>query len=230
LASALDRGDSPGWLDVFLAGREKNTLWENDGKGNFREVLRFGGSISYKCPTGVSDIQVMDLNHDGRQDLCLTYGQADPLYHFNRGFRSFAEEGELRLRGTRDTPNMPRLGQRAVAVADFNGDGSNDLAVLFVNGDLYCYFNDRMSMPGVRLRLAPGTTGPVTASCWIGEKSDHCVGSISVPGRSPAAYLALRAPGECKIRYRLPGQAPQEKTVMVEDGPKDVILAAPTGK
>lgn len=193
-------------------------------------MLRFGGSISYKCPTGVSDIQVMDLNHDGRQDLCLTYGQADPLYHFNRGFRSFAEEGELRLRGTRDTPNMPRLGQRAVAVADFNGDGSNDLAVLFVNGDLYCYFNDRMSMPGVRLRLAPGTTGPVTASCWIGEKSDHCVGSISVPGRSPAAYLALRAPGECKIRYRLPGQAPQEKTVMVEDGPKDVILAAPTGK
>jgi len=229
LAAVGDFGQN-GWLDVFLAGREKNTLWENDGRGNFREVFRFGGSLSYKCPAGASDVQVMDLNHDGRQDICLTYEQSDLLYHFNRGFRAFGEEGELRLPGIQTTPGGPRLGQKAAATADFNGDGSNDLAVLFTNGDLYCYFNDRMSMPGVRLRLAPGATGPVTASCWSGEKFTTCTGTLPVPGHSPATYLGIRAPGECKIRYRLPGQGEQEKKVMVEDGPKEVLLAPPAGK
>ena len=151
--AALGDFAEKGRLDVFLAGQEKNTLWENDGKGKFREVLRFGGSLSYKCPAGASDVQVMDLNHDGRHDLCLAYEQSDLHYHFNRGFRSFAEEGELRLPGTQANAGQPRLGQKAVAAADFNGDGSLDLAVLLTNGDLVCCFNDKMGVPGVRLRL-----------------------------------------------------------------------------
>jgi len=213
-----------GLLDIFLAGREKNTLWENDGQGGFREVLRYGGSISYKCPAGASDIQVMDLNHDGRQDLCLAYERNDLLYHFNRGFRSFGEEGELRLPGTQTNPGEPRLWPRAVACADFNADGSGDLAVILTNGDLYCYFNDKMNMPGVRLRLAPGVTGPVTASCWIDEKFLTCTGALPVEGHWPAAQLSTRTPGECKIKYRLPGRPEEEQKVTVENGPKDVIL------
>ncbi|MGA2033843.1 MAG: VCBS repeat-containing protein [Thermoguttaceae bacterium] len=215
-----------GRLDIFLAGQQKNTLWESDGKGGFREVGRFGGSISYKCPPGASAVQVMDLNHDGRQDLCLAYEQNDLLYHFNRGFRSFAEEGELRLPGTQTNPSEPPLGQKAVACADFNADGSNDLAVLLTNGDLYCYFNDQAGVPGVRLRLPPGVTGPVTASCWTGEKFLTCAGTLPVPGHSPATYLSTRTAGECKIRYRLPGGPEVVKTVTVEDAPKDVVLDA----
>ena len=99
-----------GRLGVFLAGQEKNTLWESDGKGRFRDVCGFSGSISYKCPPGASAVQVMDLNHDGRQDLCLAYEQNDLLYHFNRGFRSFAEEGELRLPGTQTNPGAAAPG------------------------------------------------------------------------------------------------------------------------
>jgi hypothetical protein len=219
-----------GRLDIFLAGREKNTLWENGGKQGFRDVFRYGGSISYKCPPGASAVQVMDLNHDGRQDLCLAYEQNDLLYHFNRGFRSFAEEGELRLPGTQTNPGEPRLGQKAVACADFNADGSNDLAVLLTNGDLHCYFNDQMSMPGLRLRLAPRVTGPVTASCWTDAEFPACTGTLPVSGHSPAAYIGVRSPGKYKIRYRLPGGPEQVKTVTVEDGPKDVVLDAVSDK
>lgn len=229
LAAAGDFAQN-GRLDIFLAGKQKNTLWENNGKDGFREVLRFGGSISYKCPPGASAVQVMDLNHDGRQDLCLAYEQSDLLYHFNRGFRSFGEEGELRLPGTQADPNGLRLGQRAVACADFNADGSNDLAVLFTNGDLYCCFNEQVGLPGVRLRLAPGVTGPVTASCWTGESFLNCTGTLPVPGHSPAAYLSARAAGQCKIRYRLPGGPEQVKTVTVEDVPKDMVLDAVSDK
>lgn len=229
LAAAGDFAQN-GRLDIFLAGKQKNTLWENNGKDGFREVLRFGGSISYKCPPGASAVQVMDLNHDGRQDLCLAYEQSDLLYHFNRGFRSFGEEGELRLPGTQADPNGLRLGQRAVACADFNADGSNDLAVLFTNGDLYCCFNEQVGLPGVRLRLAPGVTGPVTASCWTGESFLNCTGTLPVPGHSPAAYLSARAAGQCKIRYRLPGGPEQVKTVTVEDAPKDMVLDAVSDK
>jgi hypothetical protein len=219
-----------GMLDVFLAGQDRNTLWQNEGKCKFTEVFRYGGSISYKCPAGANDAQAVDLNHDGRLDLCLVYDQADLLYHFNRGFRSFGEEGELRLPGTQTAPGQPRLGQKALVAADFNGDGSVDLAVALTNGDLVCYFNDKLAVPGVRLRLPQGTAGPVTASCWIGDECAICAGSLPVAGHSPATYLSTRVPGACKIRYRLPGGAEQVRSVTVEDGAREVVLGAVPSK
>jgi hypothetical protein len=222
--AAVGDFDQDGLLDIFLAGQEKNTLWENEGKGNFREVLRYSGSPSYKCPVGACGAQAMDLNHDGRTDICLIYEQNDLLYHFNRGFRSFASEAEVRLPGTQTNPGGLRVGQRAIAAADFNGDGSCDLAVLLTNGDLVCCFNEMMGVPGVRLRLAQGMTGPVTVSCWVGDDYSFCSGVVSVPGHSPAAFISTRNPGECRIKYRLPGGTEQVKTVVVEDGPKEVVL------
>ena len=174
--AAVGDFDQDGLLDIFLAGQEKNTLWENDGKGNFREVLRYSGSPGYKCPVGACGVQALDLNHDGRTDLCLIYEQDDLLYHFNRGFRTFASEAEVRLPGAQTNPGEPRVGQRAIAAADFNGDGSCDLAVLLTNGDLICCFNEMTGVPGVRLRLARGMTGPVTVSCWVGDDYSFCSG------------------------------------------------------
>ncbi len=222
--------DENGSLDIFLVGPERNSLWENDGKANFKEVFRYSGSMSYKCPAGATDVKAMDLNHDGRQDLCLVYAGSDILYHWNRGFRAFGEEGEVRLPGTEVEPGQPRIGQRAVVAGDFNGDGSLDLAVALTNGEVRCYFNEQMDMPALRLRLPKGVTGPVTASCWMGEKFPVCTGTLPVAAHAPETYVTARYPGKCTIRYRLPGKPPRADKVAVADGAKPWVIGAPEKK
>ena len=52
------------------------------------------------------------------------------MYHFNRGFRYFGEEGRLRLTDV-EAENEMAVGQRACAIGDFNRDGYLDLAAAF---------------------------------------------------------------------------------------------------
>jgi len=191
----------------------------------FKEVFGHSGSLSYKGQTpGANEVQAVDLNHDGRVDICLIYQTVDFLYHFNRGFRCFGEEGEVRLPGLDAAPGQTRLGQRAMAVGDFNKDGSLDLAVMVTNGDLYVYLNDKMSMPGINFRLPKGVAGPVTAACTFGEKDPVHTGVAVVSGASPATYQPIRVPGTVTVKYRYPGKPEQSVQVKVEDKPKDVVL------
>ena len=124
-----------------MSGIRRNKLWENDGKGDFRDVIQWAGSLSYRAPPGVSDCRATDLNNDGRPDLCLLYPEGDFMYHFNRGFRCFGEEGALRLNDMETEENMA-VGQKACAIGDFNRDGYLDLAVAFCSGEVRCYYSD----------------------------------------------------------------------------------------
>ena len=139
---ALGDFDGDGCLDLFVSDGRDNQLWENDGKGRFRAVIAHAGSLSYKAPVGASACAATDLNHDGRPDLALCYADAGWVYHFNRGCRCFGEEGGLRLVGARFADGPAEAGVRACAIADFNADGGLDVAVAFVGGELYGYYND----------------------------------------------------------------------------------------
>jgi hypothetical protein len=156
-------------------------------------------------------------------DLCLAYATGDLLYHFNRGFRSFGEEGEVRL------PGNERTGQMALAVGDFNGDNSSDLAVLSADGTLQVYFNDRNDMPALLLRLPKGMTGPVTGACWLDEHNPVATGMASVVGHSPGSLLPVRYMGNVVLKYRFPGREAVAKKVSVGDRTTDIILT-PDGK
>lgn len=222
--AAVGDFNQDGALDIFLSGAQRNSLWENDGRGRFKNVFERGGSISYKCPPRAAEVRAMDLNHDGRQDLCFVYPAQGIVYHFNRGFRAFGEEGEVRLPGLEGKPGRA-VGQLAMAVADFDGAGSQDLVVLVTTGEICCYTNDQMDMPGLRLRLAKGVTGPITVSCWQGEKFPVCVGSVAVAGHSPPSYVSAQVAGPVTIRWCIPGKGAQVKKVIAEDGLVDVEVA-----
>jgi len=217
--------DGDGSLDIFISGPLKNELWENDGAGRFKPVLSAAGTLSYKCNAGASFCGTMDLNHDGRSDLCMLYPEGELDYHFNRGYRCLGMEGELRLQAPEDTPLG--TGQVACAVADFNGDGVLDLVTAFADGQIVCYYNDAFNKPMIRVGLAKGLCGPVTFSVWQGEKCASCLGTFTAAGLPVSVPLRdLRA---CAIKYAVPGKPQQVQAVQVPAkvpaGGLDVLLA-----
>ncbi len=213
--AALGDFNQDGFLDVFLAGAQGNALWENDGRGRFADVIERAGSLTYRARPGATGCLATDLNHDGRPDLCVLYADGDFSYHFNRGFRCFGEEAELRLFDP-TTGEEPPGGQQACTVADFNADGSLDLAVAFADGRVLCYCNELCDMPGLRVRLRGGIAGPVTVGLWPEGGYPHCAGAYPVAGRE--VYFALPGPGGCEVRWSQPGGPTRSRTVSAAGG------------
>lgn len=205
-----------GYLDIFIGGLEENYLWENDGKGGFVNVTRASGSLSYRSVTGLSACATADLNQDGRPDLCLLHAERDFTYHFNRGFRCFGEEGELRLGGFAQAADAAD-GQKACAVADFNGDGSLDLAVAFVDGRICCYYNDNFNRPMIQVGLKRGVVGPVTVSLWPESKYAVAAGALPVTSEAPKACFCPGAARNCVLRWSQPGKPDLSLKVAIPD-------------
>jgi hypothetical protein len=221
--AAVGDFDGDGALDIFLGDAKGNQLWENDGKGAFRAVTDSAGSLSYKMPTGIAACLATDLNHDGRTDLALAYPDSAFAYHFNRGFRCFGEEGELRLTGGA-FDDGPSPGVLHLAAGDLNADGGLDLAVVFAGGELLVYWNHRSDAPMAVVRLPRGVAGPVTVSAWQGRDHAWCVGTHTVADAGLPTAIPLRQRDTCLLRYRVAGQPARSKTVQVGKQPVSVAL------
>jgi hypothetical protein len=206
-----------GSLDVFLGGADGNELWENDGRAGFRPVLAHSASLSYKASYRVSAAVATDLGHDGRPDLALGSREAGFVYHFNRGFRCFGEQGELRLNEVGEVPNLADWGVQALAVGDLDGNDTEDLAVAFVGGEVHAYFSSLFRVAGVRVRPSAGTVGPVTVSAWQGEDPPYCCATWTVVDPGVARLFSGRDSGVCTLRFRLPGQPPATKKVVANE-------------
>ena len=115
-------------------------------------------------------------------------------------------------------------GATACVAADFNGDSSLDLAVAFVGGDVYCCVNHLADRPGVRIRLKPGMTGPVTVSAWQGGDHPFCTGASAVFGHTPGAHISLRHPGPCTLRVRFPRGPVRTRSINAGDETQRIVL------
>jgi hypothetical protein len=209
--------DADGRLDIFCTAQDRCRLWENSEGLAFREVLDKSGEAAYKCDSGGIGGMTCDFNNDGRQDLLLLYGPMGPQLFFNRGFRSFGYG--LDICPTVQNMDTEDAGQQAGCLGDFNGDGTQDMALVLRQGELMSFFHTPDDFDATALLVslpADGSlVGPVTVTGYSGKR---CLGAWSVVAGSAEALFGAREPGEIQLQWRLPGGRTAEHKVQIEAG------------
>ncbi|HPD16523.1 MAG TPA: VCBS repeat-containing protein [Planctomycetota bacterium] len=237
--------DADGLLDVFVAGDERPFLWHNrtavggealprvgaedGGRGRetrtmaFEETLPVSGEIAYISKPGGIGGMAGDPNGDGRQDVFIVYSNRAPHIFFNRGFRSFGHAHELDLDENR-LLEAAKEGQQAGCLADLDGDGAQDMALVLKNGELWVCLRDAGGVPPLALRAAlppGGYAGPLTVTAWADKR---CLGAWNVSPGTADAFFGVFEPGPLKLRWQFPGKPAQEKQLIVEDKPIRFVL------
>ena len=145
--------DHDGDLDLFLVGPAGRIVYRNNLDGTFTEATAGFGLAN---GAGARDAVFGDFDRDGRIDVFVTSESgSDALLH---------NDGVQRFRDATATSGLASTGgSGAVAVGDYNNDGSLDLFVTKTNGD--------------------------EPALWL-NKGD---GTFARDGRSSTAVQALRA-------------------------------------
>ncbi len=143
--------DNDGFVDLFVAGVNRNSLFHNNGDGTFSDITeraKLTGIVSGKKPWSVSAAWI-DYDRDGKLDLFVTsyvdwspeknslcgdegkrlscapafYQGLPNLLYRNNGDGTFTDVSE-------STGISSHIGKgMGVAIADFNGDGFPDIFV-----------------------------------------------------------------------------------------------------
>jgi hypothetical protein len=220
-SACLGDWDGDGRLDIFVAGEGGCALWQNIGDGQFVESLKLSGEVGYASKPGCVGACNGDLNNDGRQDIVILYGGAGPQVFFNRGFRSFGLSASMDL-GTGETLPALLKGQQAGCLADFDGDGCQELALVLSDGQVVVLSR----APGgsdlcAKLALPAGMAGPLTVTAARGGRM---LGAWNVRSALADAFLGRPEPGPVTLRWQFPGGRPQQREITIEDKPLRVVL------
>ena len=214
--------DADGMLDVYCLAEDGCRLWHNQGGGNFIESFQLSGESVYIAQPGGFAGAIGDINNDGRQDVLLLYGKLRPLLFFNRGFRSFGHAHTLDLEEQK-TLEAASAGQQAGVLADFNRDGTQDMALALNDGTIWFFANELSEGEplSVRTVLPAGVAGPITLTAWSGDQS---LGAWNVSSGGAGAFLGRQEAGALKLRWTYPGRPAQEQEVIVEKRPVRFVL------
>ena len=210
-------------LDVLIADASGVRVYQNLGEAGFAETLGLSGEIAYKPQPLATCAVVGDFDNDSRQDLVITYGAAQPLMYFNRGFRSFGQCPKLEQSLDR-VPDLAK-GQQLCLLGDFHNNGAQDLLLVLKNGDI-CHAANEIggdSALCIKARLGPKSPmpGPVAVTLWDGKQ---CLGAaVTQCGASPA-FFGLKGAGKYTLKWTWPGGAEMTKAVAVDDVPVMVEL------
>jgi hypothetical protein len=231
--SAVGDYDMDGQLDIYMVGPECCQFWNNRGGLKFAEVFGLSGEMCYTAQPGGVAVQTTDINNDGLQDLFIALTEGYPHIYFNRGFRSFGKALSI-VWMNQDFMAETKEGQQTAVMADFNGDGAQDMAVVLKSGAVTVFLRAVIGgdeakpiQARVLLPAGAGTAGPATVTGW---SSQRCLGAWSVTPGSSGALFGLGSPGEVKLKWKLPGGAEGGTTVELEKGAKIITLPAAGGK
>lgn len=212
--------DMDGRLDILTGSEESLMLWQNEGGGRFKEVAKLSGEMHYLASPGAIGGNVCDINGDGRPDIFLAYQDGRPLVFFNRGFRSLMHAHSPTDLAESDKLPEAMDGQRAGVLADFDGDGRQDMALVLPDGTVRVLTQaprEGARRLALRVALSPGsaTAGPITVSATCGRMP---MGAWLVAPGTAEAFFAREEPGEIEVTWQLPGARPQKKTFVLDLG------------
>jgi hypothetical protein len=222
--AAVDAGDfdGDGLLDLLLGGRQGasegagGNLLANTGNWTFAPVWNEGGEV-HKAQTRVRNVQVCDINNDGKFDFLLTFERLGPAFLFNRGFRTFGTADELTLAGAAvdgkvlEAGNAFNSGAPYGVAADFDGDGAQDGAFATADGNVWVVWRDRgTDCHGLLLAVPPGA-GPVRVT--VTEDETVLGALLAAPGRP--TYCGFAAEGGVKLEWTGSDGRPRTRIVPV---------------
>jgi len=213
--------DGDGRLDVLTFNSKDWSVWENEGDGRFANQAGLTGEFAYSCVAIGSDCMAGDINNDGRQDILAAYRSGSPYLFFNRGFRSFGLANTVDIGAQHLLPEADdaKGGQRSACLADFDGDGAQDMVLALNNGEIWGFFRENSDnearMAVAALPVAGPYKGPVTVTGWIGKR---CLGAWNVSPGVNQAWFGRRDAGPVTLQWRLPGGSQQQREIILESG------------
>ena len=127
------------------------TVLRNNGYGEFEDPVQFDATGN---PGGLS---LGDIDGDGKIDIAAC------LVNVNLGiFKNLSTSGIISLAPKSDYSPIQVTGQYLTAIADFNGDGKNDVLVTSPSDTaLKIYINKIKPEPFIQSFSDPNSLGPV---------------------------------------------------------------------
>lgn len=183
--------DADGKLDLLVGGSDGLALLMRDENGSWHNVNVISGELAYHGNANQPEVAALspcDINGDGRQGMAAFYPRRSPLVFFNRGFACFgwARELDFAASGEAEAANVMdplalgqapqaklkaaealQRGSLAGVMADFDGDGSADMAAVDSTGKVWAVMGRLEGARGrvLTVRLGARARGPVVVRC-----------------------------------------------------------------
>jgi len=160
-----------GYPDIVVANREMASYaCLNDGKLHF-------DCRPFEDSTSAATVAIADMNGDGANDVIYACRDScQSVVYFNDGKGNFA----------RKVPwGPPKSSTRAMAVADFDGDGHLDIAACHEQLGCFVYLNDGKGNFGEGIQFQKPAALPysmITVDLNRDGRSDVLVGYVDAPG------------------------------------------------
>jgi hypothetical protein len=182
--------DRNGFPDLYLTHftRDSNTMYANLGPNGFHDTTRSSGLHQPTFPFLGFGTVMTDFNHDGRDDLFVTNGHIDDWRNEGQLWRMppqlFTYDGRnwLDCRQQAGPFFEKKLIGRAVAMADYDGDGDRDLVIVHQNSPTVLLQNDSVGGHWLSLR-------------FVGQASNRRGIGVQVTLQQGSTQLVQQLPG-----------------------------------